>query len=69
MRITVEGRLLLCLGNEHSVDLRAILRDASKDMNDLKDALVASMDIKPERHYFYDRDHVQPVRLMNMTGG
>ena len=69
VRITVEGRLLLCLGNEHSVDLRAILRDASKDMNDLKDALVASMDIKPERHYFYDRDHVQPVRLMNMTGG
>ena len=30
VRITVEGRLLLCLGNEHSVDLRAILRDANK---------------------------------------
>ena len=69
VRITVEGRLLLCLGNEHSVDLRAILRDGSKDMGDLKRALVASMEIKPERHHFYDRDHAQPVRLMNMTGG
>jgi len=69
VRITVEGRLLLCLGNEHSVDLREILRDKSKDDYDLKAAIVAAMDIKPERHYFYDRDHAQPVRLMNMTGG
>lgn len=69
VRVTVEGRLLLCLGNEHSVDLRAILRDPSMGMDDLKMALVKSMDIKPERHYFYEKDHVQPVRLMNMTGG
>ena len=27
VRVTVEGRLLLCLGNEHSMDLRALLRD------------------------------------------
>jgi len=69
VRVTVEGRLLLCLGNEHSVDLREILRDPAKDMNDLKLALVESMDTKPERHYFYEKNHVQPVRLMNMTGG
>lgn len=69
VRITVEGRLLLCLGNEHSVDLRAILRDPDKTFDDLKQAIIKSMDIKPERHFFYDKDHVQPVRLMNMTGG
>lgn len=69
VRVTVEGRLLLCLGNEHSVDLRAILRDPAKSFADLKLALVKAMDIKPERHFFYDKDHVQPVRLMNMTGG
>lgn len=69
VRVTVEGRLLLCLGNEHSVDLRTILRDESLGMDDLKNTLVAAMDIKPERHYFYDKDHPQPVRLMNMTGG
>ena len=69
VRVTVEGRLLLCLGNEHSVDLRAVLRDPGKDFDDLKRIIVKAMDIKPERHYFYDRDHAQPVRLMNMTGG
>ena len=69
VRVTVEGRLLLCLGNEHSMDLRAILRDDSKDFDDLKTAIVAAMDLKPERHYFYDKEHAQPVRLMNMTGG
>lgn len=69
VRITVEGRLLLCLGNEHSIDLREILRDESKNLDDLKQAIVASMEIKPERHYFYSKDHEQPVRLMNMTGG
>jgi len=69
VRVTVEGRLLLCLGNEHSVDLRAVLRDPALNFDDLKQAIVEAMDIKPERHYFYESDHVQPVRLMNMTGG
>jgi cyclic pyranopterin phosphate synthase len=69
VRVTVEGRLLLCLGNEHSVDLRDILRDEQMDQDDLKQAIIAAMDLKPERHYFFDKDHAQPVRLMNMTGG
>lgn len=69
VRVTAEGRLLLCLGNEHSVDLRAVLREAASSYNDLKLAIIAAMDLKPERHYFYDHDHTQPVRLMNATGG
>ncbi|MEX0617516.1 MAG: GTP 3',8-cyclase MoaA [Pseudohongiellaceae bacterium] len=69
VRVTVEGRLLLCLGNEHSVDLRAILRNPACGDDDLRHAIIDAMAIKPERHYFYDKDHEQPVRLMNMTGG
>lgn len=69
VRVTVEGRLLLCLGNEHSMDLRAILRDSNKTNVDLKQAIIKAMDLKPERHFFYDKDHAQPIRLMNMTGG
>lgn len=69
VRVTVEGRLLLCLGNEHSVDLRSVLREQGGGVDALKHAIVAAMSLKPERHYFYDKDHVQPVRLMNMTGG
>lgn len=69
VRVTVEGRLLLCLGNEYSVDLRRILREHPEDMDLLKETIRDAMDIKPLRHYFYDKDHAQVVRFMNMTGG
>lgn len=69
VRVTVEGRLLLCLGNEYSVDLRQILREQPDNMTLLKDTIRDAMDIKPLRHYFYDKDHAQVVRFMNMTGG
>jgi len=69
VRVTVEGRLLLCLGNEHSTDLRALLRDPGVDDDILGQALVAAMDLKPEKHHF-DLDAAPDiVRFMNMTGG
>ena len=69
VRVTVEGRLLLCLGNEHSVDLRAVLRRHPGDIEALKAAIVAAMPLKPERHHFTTDGDVQVVRFMNMTGG
>jgi cyclic pyranopterin phosphate synthase len=69
VRVTVEGRLLLCLGNEHSVDLRSILREHKGDDQLLAETICRAMDLKPERHYFYDKDAPQIVRFMNMTGG
>ena len=69
VRVTSEGRLLLCLGNEHSVDLKAVIRGYPGDMDKLKATIIEAMDIKPERHYFYDDDKPQVVRLMNVTGG
>ncbi|MDN3522118.1 GTP 3',8-cyclase MoaA [Halomonas ramblicola] len=69
VRVTVEGRLLLCLGNEHSVDLRRVLRAHPGDIDALKAAIVAAMPLKPERHHFTTDGDVQVVRFMNMTGG
>ncbi|GAB2713441.1 GTP 3',8-cyclase MoaA [Halomonas garicola] len=69
VRVTVEGRLLLCLGNEHSVDLRAVLRRYPGDMDALKEAIINAMPLKPERHHFTTDGDVQVVRFMNMTGG
>ncbi|MBB3188927.1 GTP 3',8-cyclase MoaA [Halomonas cerina] len=69
VRVTVEGRLLLCLGNEHSVDLRAVLRRYPGDLEALKQAIVRAMPLKPERHHFTTDGDVQVVRFMNMTGG
>ncbi|MDP2179409.1 GTP 3',8-cyclase MoaA [Methylicorpusculum sp.] len=69
VRLTVEGRLLLCLGNEHSVDLKKVLRAHPGNKDILKKAIIESMNIKPEKHEF--NIHEQPVlfRHMNMTGG
>jgi len=69
VRVTAEGRLLLCLGNEHSIDLKRVLRASPGDMDRLKHAIAGSMAIKPERHYFDIK--AQPVifRHMNATGG
>jgi GTP 3',8-cyclase len=69
VRVTVEGRLLLCLGNEHSMDLRSILREHPGDDALLREQIRAAMDLKPQRHYFYDKDAPQIVRFMNTTGG
>jgi len=69
VRITVEGRLLLCLGNEHSVDLRAVLRRYPGDTEKLRQAIIDAMDLKPEKHEFDLNDEPQIVRFMNMTGG
>jgi cyclic pyranopterin phosphate synthase len=69
VRVTAEGRLLLCLGNEHSIDLRAILRAYPTDNEPLREAITDAMDLKPERHFFTTDGDVQIVRFMNMTGG
>lgn len=69
VRVTAEGRLLLCLGNEHSVDLRAVLRGPDYSLDRLKQVIVDAMDIKPERHYFDNRGEPEILRFMNMTGG
>lgn len=69
VRVTAEGRLLLCLGNEHSVDLRATLRQYPNQIEPLKQVIIQAMDLKPERHHFSTEGDVQVLRFMNMTGG
>ena len=69
VRLTSEGRLLLCLGQEHSVDLRRVVRGNPGDDEALRRAIRASMEIKPRGHDFDLQ--AQPVifRHMNHTGG
>jgi len=68
VRMTAEGRLLLCLGNEHSMDLREVIRSNPGDSELLKSKITEALKTKPERHYF-DAEQVDIVRFMNMTGG
>jgi len=69
VRLTAEGRLLLCLGNEHSVDLKAIVRQYPGDAAALKQAIVEAMSIKPEKHEFKIYEKPVILRHMNVTGG
>ncbi len=69
VRLTAEGRLLLCLGQEHSVDLKAVVRSRPGDLDAVKRTIVDSMAIKPRGHDF--NLHEQPLifRHMSHTGG
>ncbi|NEX23299.1 GTP 3',8-cyclase MoaA [Thiorhodococcus mannitoliphagus] len=69
VRVTAQGRLLLCLGQEHSADLRRVLRGHPTDDERVRRALLSAMDLKPQGHEF-DLT-AQPVifRHMNSTGG
>jgi cyclic pyranopterin phosphate synthase len=69
VRVTTEGRLLLCLGQEHSMDLRDVIRRYPGDMDKLKQAIVKSMDIKPEGHDFNIEAKPVIFRHMSVTGG
>lgn len=69
VRVTAEGRLLLCLGQEHSVDLRRVLRTNPTEDDKVREALLASMAIKPQGHEFALEGQPVIFRHMSVTGG
>ncbi len=69
VRLTAEGRLLLCLGQEHSVDLRRILRAHPSEEGPLQQAILDAMKIKPRGHDFDLTQKSVLLRHMNTTGG
>jgi cyclic pyranopterin phosphate synthase len=66
VRITSVGRLLLCLGNENSQDLRTIIRDGCSD-DELKDTLISALHLKPEKHNFDLAEEVQIYVHINLS--
>ena len=69
VRVTAEGRLLLCLGQEHSIDLRKIVRANPTDDEVLRQAIIDSMQLKPEGHEFNLEEQPIIMRHMSSTGG
>lgn len=67
VRLSVDGTLYMCLGQEHNYPLRPLLRAGISDA-DLKLALLDAINLKPERHEFKEKPE-QIVRFMSMTGG
>ena len=67
VRLTVDGTMYLCLGQEEKFEFRPLLRGGASD-DDLVAALQRAIELKPERHEFREKPH-KLVRFMSMTGG
>ncbi|RQW29679.1 GTP 3',8-cyclase MoaA [Rhodobacteraceae bacterium CH30] len=67
VRLGVDGTLYLCLGQNDSVPLGALLRAGASDA-ELLAAIHAGIAAKPERHHFNEAPD-KIVRFMSQTGG
>ncbi|OOZ36493.1 GTP 3',8-cyclase MoaA [Solemya velesiana gill symbiont] len=67
VRLSSEGTLYLCLGQQDKLEFRPLLRQGLSD-EQLKDAIREAINRKPEKHEFNDKPD-QVVRVMSMTGG
>ena len=67
VRLSVDGTLYLCLGQEDKLELRPLLRRGISNQ-ELQQLIIEAVANKPERHEFTDTSR-QVVRFMSMTGG
>ncbi len=70
VRISCQGELFLCLGQDDKVELMPLLRAHPNDDTPIIQAILNSMNIKPKGHDF-DLSRTKPavVRFMSHTGG
>jgi len=67
VRLSSEGTLYLCLGQQDKLEMRPLLKQGATD-DELKTAILDAIGRKPEKHEFNTRPD-QIVRVMSMTGG
>ena len=67
VRLSADGTLYMCLGQDHSYALRPLLRDGIND-EELQAHIIKAIGLKPEKHEFNEKPQ-QVVRFMSMTGG
>ena len=67
VRLSSEGTLYLCLGQQDKLELRPLLKRGLTD-DEIKAEILAAIDRKPEKHEF-NTSPDQVVRVMSMTGG
>ena len=67
VRLSVDGTIYLCLGQNDKLELRPLLR-AGADDEALEQAILSAIAQKPERHEFGDKPE-QVIRFMSATGG
>ena len=68
LRLTVDGRLKLCLYYPEGLDVRQLLRSGCTD-EELKEAIRGIIRLKPERHEFCETRGAKDRRSMYEIGG
>ncbi len=69
IRLTAEGQLLLCLGQENSIDLKGLLRANRDNKAIIKEAVISGLKNKPKEHFFELKEQPKILRFMSHTGG
>ena len=70
VRITAQGELYPCLGNNDAIGLLPVLRAHPDDDELLRQAIMHSLGIKAEGHDFSEQMNApEVIRFMSMTGG
>lgn len=67
IRLSVDGTLYLCLGQDDSYPLREFMRAGITD-DELKEHIQKAIALKPEKHEFNEQPG-KLIRFMSMTGG
>ncbi len=67
VRLSVDGTLYMCLGQDEKMELRPLLRSGVSDV-ELEAAIRAAIELKPERHEFKE-NRSKIIRFMSQTGG
>ena len=67
MRLSVDGTLYMCLGQNDKVEFRPLLRGGASD-SDIEQAILQAIAQKPERHEFRE-EPTKVIRFMSATGG
>ncbi len=67
VRLSVDGTIYTCLGQEHNFELRPLLRAGISD-EELEQAIITAINMKPERHEFNEKPE-KVLRFMSYTGG
>jgi len=67
VRLSVDGTLYMCLGQEEKYEFRPLLRAGVPDA-EIERAFRDAIELKPERHEFLEMPH-KIVRFMSATGG
>lgn len=67
VRMSVDGTLYMCLGQEHQYALAPLLKNHANDA-ELQAAIQTAIHLKPLQHTFHEHPK-KIIRIMSMTGG